>query len=91
MSYQMKRLPAAPGKTAPMQTVRGSGTPIQGALGKVNRFAAFATGVVPAEFVREDLFALTALGALAVKGFEVVESVITGAMLGCRHDGLLAV
>jgi hypothetical protein len=63
--------------------------PIQGALGKVDGFAAFAAGVVLVKLVGKDLFALAAFGALADKGFQVFEVLIAGAMLGCGHSNLL--
>jgi hypothetical protein len=63
--------------------------PIQGALGKVNRLAAFRTGVVLVELVGKNLFAFTAFRAFADKGFQVFEVFIAGAVLGCGHSSLL--
>ena len=63
--------------------------PIQGALGKVDGFAAFCAGVILVEFVGKDLFALAAFRALADKGFQGFKSLIARAMLGCGHSILL--
>jgi hypothetical protein len=46
--------------------------------------AAVAALVGPVEFVRKNLFGLTAVVALADKGFEVPEIFKTRAVLGCR-------
>jgi hypothetical protein len=69
--------------------VDGSDSAFQGALAKVNFLAAFCAGVRLVEFVGEYLFAFTAFGAFAVERFQVLEILITGAMLGSRHWGLL--
>jgi hypothetical protein len=63
--------------------------PIQGALGKVDGFAALCAGVILVELVGEDLFALAAFRALADEGFQGLERLIAGAMLGCGHSILL--
>jgi hypothetical protein len=45
--------------------------------------------VILIELVGEDLFAFTAFRALADKGFQGLEILIAGAMLGGRHSSLL--
>jgi hypothetical protein len=45
--------------------------------------------VVLLEFVGEDFLALSTFRTFADKGFQVLEVLVTGAMLGCGHNGLL--
>jgi hypothetical protein len=63
--------------------------PVQGALGKVDGFSAFCAGVVLLEFVGKNFLALSAFRTFADKGFQVLEVLVTGAMLGCGHNSLL--
>jgi hypothetical protein len=59
---------------------------IQGALVKVDGFAAFAAGMRFIKLIGEDLFLLAACGAFADKGFEVLKVLKTRAVLrgGCH-------
>jgi hypothetical protein len=41
------------------------------------------------EFVGKDLGFFATIRAFAAKGFEIFKLLITGAMLGCGHKGLL--
>jgi len=55
---------------------------VQGALGKINRLAAFFALVGLVELVGKNLHLLIALGAFADEGLEVFELLETRAMLG---------
>jgi hypothetical protein len=71
----------------PLDTLRA---PFQRAAGEIDGLAAFGTGMRFVEFVREDLFALAAFGALADKGFQVFKGFKTGTVLGGgSHSSLL--
>jgi hypothetical protein len=63
-------------------------TAVEGALGEIYLFAAFAAEVRFFEFVRKNFFGFAALRAFACKGFQVLKLLITGTMLWCGHDNL---
>jgi hypothetical protein len=63
--------------------VADSGASLISAGIEIDLLAALCAGVGLVEFVGENLFAFTAFGAFAGKGFQILEVLIAGAVLGC--------
>ena len=91
MNDQAAKIPLpsnAPDRAEPEPSER-SGFSLESALTEINRLSTTCTSVVLVEFVRKNLFFLTAFRTRAHKGLQMLMAFESRAVLGCCHVILL--
>ena len=83
----------AAGKGLPVQGIGLAGVPrprlsVDAALRKIDPLTAPRAGMLLFKLIRENLFLPAAVGTFAFEGFQVLELLIAGAVLRCRHKTL---